>query len=75
VRLDQEFGSVQLTTLAPVSGSSAVAEAGQVLFIVAGPSTATAAITPYLKGVMGREVIYLGEDVSKSSLLKTCGYV
>ncbi|EKD21799.1 6-phosphogluconate dehydrogenase family protein [Drepanopeziza brunnea f. sp. 'multigermtubi' MB_m1] len=59
---------------APVSGASPVAEAGKLLFIVAGPTEATEAIAPYLKGVMGREVINLGEDVSKSSLMKTAGY-
>lgn len=58
---------------APVFGASPVAEAGQVLFIVAGPAVATKAIAPFLRGVMGRGVIELGEDVSKSSLLKTSG--
>lgn len=58
---------------APVFGASPVAEAGQLLFVVAGPSAATEAIAPYLKGVMGREVINLGEDVSKASLMKTSG--
>ncbi|KAH7379792.1 hypothetical protein BKA64DRAFT_713834 [Cadophora sp. MPI-SDFR-AT-0126] len=58
---------------APVFGASPVAEAGQLLFVVAGPSAATEAIAPYLKGVMGREVISLGEDVSKASLMKTSG--
>ncbi|KAI9051988.1 hypothetical protein LZ554_004242 [Drepanopeziza brunnea f. sp. 'monogermtubi'] len=60
-------------TAAPVSGASPVAEAGKLLFIVAGPIEATEAIAPYLKGVMGKEVINLGEDVSKSSLMKTAG--
>ena len=64
-----------LTEIAPVFGASPVAEAGQLLFVVAGPSAATEAIAPYLKGVMGREVINLGEDVSKASLMKTSGYV
>jgi hypothetical protein len=50
-----------------------VAEAGQILFVMAGPSSATEAIAPFLKGLMGRGVIELGEDVSKSSLLKTSG--
>ncbi|KAK0113512.1 hypothetical protein ONS95_013768 [Cadophora gregata] len=58
---------------APVFGASPVAEAGQLLFVVAGPRVATEAIAPYLKGVMGREVISLGEDVSKASLMKTSG--
>ncbi len=56
-------------------GASPVAEAGQVLFIVAGPSAGREAISPYLKGVMGRGVIDLGDDVAKSGLMKTSGYV
>lgn len=59
---------------APVFGASPVAAAGQLLFVVAGPIPATSAIAPYLKGVMGRGVIALGEDVSQASLLKTSGY-
>jgi len=59
--------------LAPVFGASPVAEAGQLLFIIAGPSIAKAAIAPFLQGVMGRGAIDLGEDVSKSSLMKTTG--
>ncbi len=61
------------TIAAPVFGASPVAEAGQLLFIVAGPTAATEAIAPYLKGVMGRGVISLGEDVAKASLMKTSG--
>jgi hypothetical protein len=38
---------------APVSGTSPVAEVGQLLFMVAGPSSATKAIAPFVKGVMG----------------------
>jgi hypothetical protein len=43
------------------------------LFIVAGPKVAAEAISPYLKGVMGRGFIDLGEDPVKSSLMKTSG--
>ncbi|CZT05710.1 hypothetical protein WAI453_004498 [Rhynchosporium graminicola] len=58
---------------APVFGASPVAYEGTLLFVVAGPKAATKAIAPYLKGVMGRGVIDLGEDVSKASLMKTSG--
>lgn len=51
--------------MAPVFGASPVAEAGQLLLIVAGPTNATEAISPYLKGVMRRGVIHLGKNVSK----------
>lgn len=58
---------------APVFGASPVAAKGQLLWILAGPDDAIQAITPFLVGVMARGVIRLGEDVTKSSLLKTAG--
>ncbi|KAI4604342.1 hypothetical protein KJ359_000477 [Pestalotiopsis sp. 9143b] len=60
---------------APVFGASPVAEAGKLVFVVAGPSGAIEAISPYLKDVMGRAVIQMGADVSKSSLLKIAGNI
>ncbi|TVY28031.1 putative oxidoreductase [Lachnellula hyalina] len=62
-----------LFVAAPVFGASPVAATGQLLFIVAGPQKALDAIKPFLKGVMGRGVIELGEDASKASLMKTSG--
>jgi 3-hydroxyisobutyrate dehydrogenase-like beta-hydroxyacid dehydrogenase len=50
-----------------------MAEAGKLIFVTAGPESATSKIAPYLKDVMGRSVISMGEDVSKSSLLKIAG--
>ena len=58
---------------APVFGASPVAAKGQLLWVLAGPDDAIQAITPFLVGVMARGVIRLGEDVTKSSLLKTAG--
>lgn len=52
-----------------------MAEAGKLIFVTAGPPTATAKIAPYLSGVMGRSVIDMGADVSKSSLLKIAGNI
>ena len=60
---------------APVFGASPMAESGKLIFVTAGPSSATEKITPYLKDVMGRSVISMGEDVSKSSLLKIAGNI
>ncbi|TVY12606.1 putative oxidoreductase YfjR, partial [Lachnellula arida] len=62
-----------LFVAAPVFGASPVAATGQLLFIVAGPKTAIAAIEPFVKGVMGRGVIELGDDAAKASLMKTSG--
>lgn len=52
-----------------------MAEAGKLIFVTAGPATATSKIAPYLSGVMGRSVIDMGTDVSKSSLLKIAGNI
>ncbi|KAK6088775.1 6-phosphogluconate dehydrogenase family protein [Seiridium cupressi] len=60
---------------APVFGASPMAEAGKLIFVTAGPSSATQRIAPYLKDVMGRSVIDMGEEVSKSSLLKIAGNI
>ncbi|KAI2615832.1 6-phosphogluconate dehydrogenase [Hypoxylon sp. NC1633] len=59
----------------PVFGAATMAEAGKLIFVTAGPSTATKRIAPYLNGVMGRSVIEMGEDVSKSSLVKIAGNI
>lgn len=60
---------------APVFGASPMAEAGKLIFVTAGPAAATEKIAPYLQDVMGRSVIAMGEDVSKSSLLKIAGNI
>lgn len=52
-----------------------MAEAGKLIFVTAGPLTATSRIAPYLDGVMGRSVIDMGTEVSKSSLLKIAGNI
>ncbi|KAK1540862.1 6-phosphogluconate dehydrogenase [Colletotrichum paranaense] len=62
-------------TYAPVFGASAMAAAGKLIFVTAGPESATSAISLYLNGVMGRSVIPMGTDVTKSSLLKIAGNI
>ena len=52
-----------------------MAEAGKLIFVIAGPTSATDKIAPYLKDVMGRSVISMGTDVSKSSMLKIAGNI
>lgn len=56
---------------APVFGSTTVAQAGQLLVAVAGREDAIARIEPYLKGVIARGVIWVGEDPAQALLLKT----
>ncbi|KAH6656506.1 6-phosphogluconate dehydrogenase [Truncatella angustata] len=75
VQAGGEFVAVLTSTQAPVFGASPVAEAGRLIFVTAGPRTAIERISPYLKGVMGRSVIDMGEEVSKSSLLKIAGNI
>ncbi|KAI0111066.1 6-phosphogluconate dehydrogenase [Nemania sp. FL0031] len=60
---------------APVFGAATMAAAGKLIFVIAGPPTATERIAPYLTGVMGRSVINMGTDVSRSSLLKIAGNI
>jgi len=57
----------------PVFGAPTVARAGQLLVAVAGPNTAVDRITPYLKGVIARGVMHVGDDPAKALLLKTTG--
>ncbi|KAK6207027.1 6-phosphogluconate dehydrogenase [Colletotrichum tabaci] len=60
---------------APVFGAAPMAAAGKLIFVTAGPESATSAISLYLTGVMGRSVISMGTDVTKSSLLKIAGNI
>lgn len=59
----------------PVFGASQMAASGQLIFAMAGPSQAIEKIRPYVIGVMAKQIIDCGEDVSRSSLLKITGYV
>jgi 3-hydroxyisobutyrate dehydrogenase-like beta-hydroxyacid dehydrogenase len=52
-----------------------MAEAGKLIFVTAGPSSAMKRVAPYLSGVMGRSVMEMGEDVTKSSMLKIAGNI
>lgn len=50
-----------------------MAAAGHLIFAMAGPSTATEKLRPFVVDVMGKSIIDMGEDVRKSSLLKISG--
>lgn len=41
---------------------------------MAGPQEAVDAVRPLIDGVMAKNILYLGEDVRKGSLLKITGY-
>ena len=56
---------------APVFGATPVAQAGKLLIAVAGPPEAIATVSPFLKGVIARNVIEVGEQQEKALLLKT----
>jgi 3-hydroxyisobutyrate dehydrogenase-like beta-hydroxyacid dehydrogenase len=58
----------------PVFGASAMAASGKLIFALAGPKAATDLVKPLVLNVMGRSIIDLGEDVSKSSMLKIAGW-
>jgi 3-hydroxyisobutyrate dehydrogenase-like beta-hydroxyacid dehydrogenase len=55
----------------PVFGATPLARAGQLLIAIAGPPAAIETVSPFLKGVIARNVIDVGPDASKALLLKT----
>lgn len=59
----------------PVFGASAMAAAGKLIFAMAGPKAALETVKPFVLNVMGRSIIELGEEVSKSSMLKIAGNI
>ncbi|KAL1599454.1 hypothetical protein SLS60_007257 [Paraconiothyrium brasiliense] len=59
----------------PVFGASPVAAAGKLIFAMAGPQDQISRVSPYIQGVMGRQIINMGADVQKSSLLKISGNI
>lgn len=58
---------------APVFGASPVAQAGRLIFAMAGPRTTVERLEPLVLDVMGRKVINMGEDVTKAPMLKVTG--
>lgn len=57
----------------PVFGATPVAEQGRLLVAFAGPEDAYEVISPLLKGVIAREVLQVGREAEKATLLKTTG--
>ncbi|CAJ2503204.1 Uu.00g105980.m01.CDS01 [Anthostomella pinea] len=57
----------------PVFGATPVAEQGRLLVAFAGPLPVYEAVAPFLKGVIAREVLRVGEEPEKATLLKTAG--
>lgn len=58
----------------PVFGAPAMADAGQLVCVLAGPADAVEKVKPYCSGVMGRANIdYSGQAPSKATLLKIIG--
>jgi len=59
---------------APVFGAPAMADAGQLVCVLAGPRESIDKARPYFKGVMGRaEIVLADEPYSKASTLKVIG--
>ncbi|ETI22559.1 hypothetical protein G647_06635 [Cladophialophora carrionii CBS 160.54] len=58
----------------PVFGAPAMADAGQLICVIAGKTEAVQKVLPYCKGVMGRANIdFSGQEPSKATLLKVIG--
>ncbi|PYH93100.1 6-phosphogluconate dehydrogenase family protein [Aspergillus ellipticus CBS 707.79] len=60
---------------APVFGAATAAAKAELIFVTAGPKAAKEQIAPYLKGVMGRSIIDLGEQQEKANLMKISGNI
>ncbi|KAK1658891.1 NAD binding domain of 6-phosphogluconate dehydrogenase-domain-containing protein [Colletotrichum godetiae] len=60
---------------APVFGANPVAQAGRLIFAMAGPTATIERLEPLVVDVMGRKVINMGEDVKKAPMLKVTGNV
>ncbi|KAH7166497.1 NAD binding domain of 6-phosphogluconate dehydrogenase-domain-containing protein [Dactylonectria macrodidyma] len=59
----------------PVFGANTVAQAGRLLFAMAGNQAAIQRLEPLIVGVMGRKIVNMGENVRDSVLLKVTGNV
>jgi len=58
----------------PVFGAPAMADAGQLVCVLAGPKAAVDKVKPYCKGVMGKANIdFGGQNPGKATLLKVIG--
>ncbi|KAI0377730.1 hypothetical protein F5Y04DRAFT_171932 [Hypomontagnella monticulosa] len=57
----------------PVFGATPVAEEGRLLVAFGGSTAVHEKISPFLKSVIAREVLVVGEEPEKASLLKTTG--
>lgn len=58
----------------PVFGAPAMADAGQLICVVAGPKEDVEQMKPYTTGVIGRAIIdFTDEDVGKASAMKLLG--
>ncbi|KAI4237327.1 MAG: hypothetical protein LQ349_001935 [Xanthoria aureola] len=58
----------------PVFGAPAMADAGQLICVLAGPEDSIRKVRPYCKGVMGKANIeFSGQSCSKATLLKIIG--
>ncbi|KAK4932055.1 hypothetical protein LTR66_016003 [Elasticomyces elasticus] len=58
----------------PVFGAPAMADAGNLVCVLAGPKECVEKVKPYTKGVMGRaDIDYSGQEPSQATLLKVIG--
>jgi len=72
--LEQKITGAGATFVAcPVFGAPPMADAGQLICVIAGPEAACAKVKPFTTGVMGRTVIELGQAPRKATHLKIIG--
>ncbi|PMD47440.1 hypothetical protein L207DRAFT_506449 [Hyaloscypha variabilis F] len=58
----------------PVFGAPAMADNGQLVYVLAGPKESVEKVKPYTKGVIGRAIVdFSGQPAGKATLLKVIG--
>lgn len=58
---------------APVFGATPVAQAGRLLFALAGPPEAVSLVSPYISSCLARRIIHVSSNPRDATLLKTTG--
>lgn len=59
--------------LAPIFGSAPMAAERKILVVAAGAPSTIARVSPYIKGVIARDMLHVAPEAEKASLLKLIG--
>lgn len=59
--------------LAPILGSAPMAAERKILVVAAGARSTITRVSPYIKGVIARDMLHVASEAEKASLLKLIG--